>query len=139
MANPVPLIFTCIRLHSCWNERFFDSVLAVCTDRVLSHAGLAAGQDAAHCDRSHLRRRRDHSGKNVPPKTIAATYDAALDRWPRNLAARIGLGNAAYARGDVQHAEKAYRQAALDHPESAIAFNNLAQALDAAHRAVSLV
>ena len=86
--------------------------------------------------------------KNVPPETIAASYEAALERWPHNLAARIGLGNAAYAGGDMQRAEKAYRQATLDPPESAVAFNNLApaladqkrypEALDAAHRAVSL-
>jgi tetratricopeptide (TPR) repeat protein len=86
--------------------------------------------------------------KNVPPETIATSYEAALERWPHNLAARIGLGNAAYAGGDMRRAEKAYRQATLDHPESAIAFNNLAQALadqkrypealDAAHLAVSL-
>lgn len=86
--------------------------------------------------------------KAVPPKNAAAAYEAALEHWPRNLVARIGLGNAAYAQGDVQNAEKAYRQATLDHPESSIAFNNLAQALadqrrypealNAANHAVSL-
>jgi len=86
--------------------------------------------------------------KNVPPQTIEAAYEAALERWPHNLASRIGLGNAAYAQGDVQRAEETYRQATLEHPDSPIAFNNLAQALvdqkrysealDAAHRAVSL-
>lgn len=59
----------------------------------------------------------------------AVAYEAALLRWPTNLTARIGLGNAAYANHDLQRAENAYRQATLDHPESAIAFNNLAQAL----------
>lgn len=86
--------------------------------------------------------------RNVPPKAIEAAYGAALERWPHNLSARIGLGNAAYAQGDVRRAEQTYRQATLDHPDSPIAFNNLAQALsdqerypealDAAHRAVSL-
>lgn len=86
--------------------------------------------------------------KSVPPKSIEAAYKAALKYWPSNLTARIGLGNAAYAQSDVPRAEKAYRQATLDHPDSPIAFNNLAQALadqkrysealDAAHRAVSL-
>lgn len=81
-------------------------------------------------------------------KSAAAAYEAALKRWPRNLAARIGLGNAAYALGDLKRAERAYRQATLDHPESAIALNNLAQtladqkryaeALAAAHQAVRL-
>jgi len=82
------------------------------------------------------------------PKNAAAAYEAALKRWPRNLTARIGLGNAAYALGDLKRAEQAYRQATLDHPESAIAFNNFAQtladqkryaeALAAAHQAVRL-
>lgn len=67
--------------------------------------------------------------KTVSPKSAEAAYRAALDRWPRNLTARIGMGNAAYAQGDARRAETAYRQAALDHPDSPIAFNNLAQAL----------
>ncbi|MDD5330113.1 MAG: PA2778 family cysteine peptidase [Sulfuricella sp.] len=82
------------------------------------------------------------------PKSAEAAYAATLDRWPRNLAARIGMGNTAYIRGDLSRAERAFRQAALDHPDSAIAFNNLAQtladrqlyaeALTAANRAVAL-
>ncbi len=86
--------------------------------------------------------------KAGPPKSAAAAYEAALKRWPRNLTARIGLGNAAYVLGDLKRAERAYRQATLDYPESAIAFNNLAQtladrkryaeALAAAHQAVRL-
>lgn len=86
--------------------------------------------------------------KSSSPKNAEAAYEAALKRWPRNLPARIGLGNAAYAAGDLKRAERAYLQATLDHPDSAIAFNNLAQtladqrryaeALAAANRAVSL-
>jgi tetratricopeptide (TPR) repeat protein len=82
------------------------------------------------------------------PKDAEAAYEVALRRWPDNLTARIGLGNTAYALGDITRAENAYRQAALDHPDSQIAFNNLAQiladqkrypeALAAANRAVSL-
>lgn len=62
-------------------------------------------------------------------KSAEAAYESALRHWPRNLAARIGMGNTAYALGDVKRAEKAYRQATLDHPDSPIAFNNLAQTL----------
>ncbi|MDP2761931.1 MAG: PA2778 family cysteine peptidase [Sideroxyarcus sp.] len=58
-----------------------------------------------------------------------AAYESGLERWPQNLTARIGSGNAAYAQGDMRRAEVAYRQAAQDHPDSAIAFNNLAQVL----------
>lgn len=86
--------------------------------------------------------------KSGQPGRTASAYEAALKRWPRNLAARIGLGNAAYAMSELRRAEEAYRQATLDHPDSAIAFNNLAQtladqkrfseALVAANQAVSL-
>jgi tetratricopeptide (TPR) repeat protein len=82
------------------------------------------------------------------PKSAEAAYESALRLWPRNLTARIGMGNTAYALGDITRAENAYRQAALDHPDSQIAFNNLAQiladqkrypeALAAANQAVSL-
>lgn len=81
-------------------------------------------------------------------KAAHVAYRAALKRWPRDLAARIGLGNTYYAMGRLRLAEKAFRRAATDHPESAVAFNNLAQtladrrryrpALRAARRAVRL-
>jgi Flp pilus assembly protein TadD len=41
----------------------------------------------------------------------------------------MGAGNTAYALGDLAAAEKAYRNAALTHPDSADAWNNLAQVL----------
>lgn len=75
-------------------------------------------------------------------------YAAALEKWPGNLAALIGAGNAAYALKDLPAAESAYRQATVDHPRSGDAWNNLAQtrfelgrrneALIAAQRAVAL-
>lgn len=83
-------------------------------------------------------------------KTSAANkaYATALHKWPHNLAALIGLGNTFYGLGDLGEAERAFRQATMHHPESAVAFNNLAQvlsdlkhyrpALEAARKAVSL-
>jgi tetratricopeptide (TPR) repeat protein len=75
-------------------------------------------------------------------------YVAALDRWPGNLSAQIGVGNAAYQLHDLARAESSFRRAAQDHPDSVAALNNLAQtladqtrypeALQAAQRAVSL-
>jgi tetratricopeptide (TPR) repeat protein len=59
----------------------------------------------------------------------ATAYATALKRWPKSLAARMGLGNSRYARGDVRGAEEAFRQATQEHPEAAVAFNNLAQML----------
>ncbi len=60
---------------------------------------------------------------------VAVAYDTALSRWPDNLVARIGLGNSRYALGDAPGAEAAYRRATRDHPDAAVAFNNLAQVL----------
>ena len=75
-------------------------------------------------------------------------YAAAVQRWPKNLMARMGLGNTAYALKDLDAAEAAFRQAVVDHPDSAAAYNNLAhvlaqrhhyaEALVAARRAVEL-
>lgn len=82
------------------------------------------------------------------PTSAENAYASALKHWPLNLTARIGMGNAAYAQGEVRRAEASYRQATHEHPDSAIAFNNLAQtladqkrydeALESAKQAVSL-
>jgi tetratricopeptide (TPR) repeat protein len=76
------------------------------------------------------------------------SYQAALERWPGQLGALIGLGNTLYAQGDLRAAESVFRQAAEAHPKSAASYNNLAQtlgelgrrdeALEAARIAVSL-
>lgn len=42
--------------------------------------------------------------------------------------ARLALGNQAYRERKLSEAEAQYQQATLDHPESADAWNNLAQA-----------
>lgn len=70
----------------------------------------------------------------VAPDAAGRAYGSALDRWPGNLSARLGLGNVAYRRHDLTAAEKAYRRATVDHPESGAAWNNLAMALHAAGR-----
>ncbi|MDO8596119.1 MAG: PA2778 family cysteine peptidase [Sulfuricaulis sp.] len=62
-----------------------------------------------------------------PEATTA--YSAALRRWPKSLAAQMGLGNSRYALGDVRGAEEAFRQATQEHPDAGVAFNNLAQML----------
>ena len=81
-------------------------------------------------------------------KNARVAYDAMLKRWPSSLAGLMGLGNTAYALKDSAVAEAAFRQATLEHPGAAAAFNNLAhvlaergrldEALAAAERAVSL-
>jgi tetratricopeptide (TPR) repeat protein len=56
-------------------------------------------------------------------------YAAILRRWPDNLGAAIGLGNARHAAGNLPGAESAFRAAVKQHPEAAAAWNNLAQVL----------
>ena len=90
------------------------------------------------------------SGLEQAGQADAATiaYGALLDRWPDNLPALMGFGNARYAAGDVDTARKAFRQAVTLHPNAAEAWNNLAvsladqgrldQALSAAREALRL-
>ncbi|HET9404619.1 MAG TPA: PA2778 family cysteine peptidase [Burkholderiales bacterium] len=67
--------------------------------------------------------------ERVAPGAAQRAYQTALERWPDNLTARIGLGNTAHAQGDFAAAETAYREATRRHPQAADAWNNLAQAL----------
>ncbi|HET7201397.1 MAG TPA: PA2778 family cysteine peptidase [Burkholderiales bacterium] len=67
--------------------------------------------------------------KAGPRGSAHAAYQRALERWPDQLTALIGLGNTAYRAGDLQEAEQAFRRATVAHPESAAAHNNLAQTL----------
>jgi tetratricopeptide (TPR) repeat protein len=64
-------------------------------------------------------------------KGDAATkaYAAALNRWPDNLPAAIGLANQHHARGALGEAVAVLRQARQRHPQSVIVMNNLAQVL----------
>ncbi len=62
--------------------------------------------------------------------TLAETaYAAALQRWPGDLAALVGLGNSRYALRDLPGSEQAFRQATEQHPQSIIGWNNLAEVL----------
>jgi hypothetical protein len=67
--------------------------------------------------------------KSGKPQDAKRAYTTLLARWPQSLAGRIGLGNSAYALGELAEAEQAFRRAALDHDQAAPAFNNLAQTL----------
>lgn len=57
------------------------------------------------------------------------TYGSLLDRWPDSLPALMGFGNARYAQGDVETAQKTFRHAVALHPDAAEAWNNLAVSL----------
>ena len=67
--------------------------------------------------------------ERVSPGTARQAYGAALERWPENLAAAIGLANAQHAAGDLRAAEEVLRNAAGRAPDSVIVLNNLAQTL----------
>lgn len=65
--------------------------------------------------------------ERVSPAAAAQAYRTALKAWPGQLVARLALGNQAYREHKLSDAEAQYHQATLDHPESADAWNNLAQ------------
>jgi len=67
--------------------------------------------------------------KFMEPERALGEYLAVLKRWPASLTAQIGAGNSAYRLHDLNQAERAFRQAAQDHPDSVAAYNNLAQTL----------
>jgi tetratricopeptide (TPR) repeat protein len=68
------------------------------------------------------------------PHLAETAYDAALRRWPADLAALIGLGNSRYAQANLSGSEMAFRAATQAHPEAIIGWNNLAEVLAAQNR-----
>lgn len=63
------------------------------------------------------------------PEASFAAYSAALQRWPDNVAASVGLANRHYALGELAQAEAILRRAHARHPESVAVSNNLAHTL----------
>ena len=56
-------------------------------------------------------------------------YQTALNHWPNNLSAHIGLSNSLYAQGELKSAEMVLRKTTDLFPDEGVAFNNLAQVL----------
>ena len=56
-------------------------------------------------------------------------YLSASNKWPSSLLAQIGIGNTAYALGEYQESEAAYKKALELSPRKAEVWNNLAYAL----------
>ena len=67
--------------------------------------------------------------KTAKPIQSKKAYHAAANRWPKSLVVQMGLGNTAYASGDMKTAKTALQQAVKHHPDSAAAHNNLAHVL----------
>lgn len=72
--------------------------------------------------------------KTRQPHLAETAYDAALRRWPADLAALVGLGNSRYAQANLGGSEAAFRQATQAHPQAIIGWNNLAEVLAAQNR-----
>ena len=131
LPTPLPVF------EKIWREEDYWAMIAVPPDRVpvtATETRYAAAVVAL--ERSgHL-------------KNALIAYTAMLKRWPGSLAGHMGRGNTAYALHDLDTAETAFKQATLDNPEAAAAFNNLANvlaergkfgdAVTAAEKAVSL-
>lgn len=64
-----------------------------------------------------------------PATDVGPAYTAALLHWPDNQLVNLTAGNDAYNRGNLKMAEQLFSKATQEPPESAAAFNNLAQTL----------
>lgn len=62
------------------------------------------------------------------PHEAELAYRALLLRWPGDLTALMGLGNVTYARGEFRESVRSLREAVRAHPDSAMAWHNLALA-----------
>ncbi|MEK6244306.1 MAG: PA2778 family cysteine peptidase [Pseudomonadota bacterium] len=101
-----------------WQESGYWSMLALAPGRVPAtarEADFAAAVAAL-----------EQAGRRLEARE---SYRALLARWPDNLVGLIGLGNVEYTLQDMAAAERAFRRASEAHPQSAIAFNNLAHVL----------
>ena len=62
------------------------------------------------------------------------SYETILEKWPKSLPALIGLGNIKYAKKSFKQSMNYLKQATQYHPESSMAWHNLAIAQGAAKR-----
>lgn len=90
---------------------------------------LRAGALPLTADRPAVEKMLTQLEKFAAPAALLAWYQQAGLRWPDSLALSIGLGNAAYASGQLAQSEQAFRLAIDRHPNSAVAMNNLATVL----------
>lgn len=67
--------------------------------------------------------------KNASSSDKRLAYTTAVKRWPDNLVLLMGLGNSAFAAGDLSAAAQAFNAAIAAHPDSAAAYNNYANVL----------
>lgn len=89
---------------------------------------LAPGRLPAITDQSALTEALLAFERAAAPAAARLSYAAAAERWPDNPLYRIGLGNTAYAQGDLDGAAEAFRAAATIGGDGA-AWHNLAVVL----------
>jgi len=68
----------------------------------------------------------EQTGRSSPAHRA---YLSAANKWPSSLLAQIGIGNTAYALGEYDKSESAYKKALELSPQKAEVWNNLAYAL----------
>jgi hypothetical protein len=90
---------------------------------------LHPGEMPAHVDRRGYLKAAAALEATSQPEAARAAYRAALDRWPGDAIAWLGLGNTAFALGEWGEAEAQYRRILDKEPGNAVARNNLAQVL----------
>lgn len=87
---------------------------------------LAPGQWPATASEAQAQAAAVGFERAAPPAQAALAYRSLLARWPGNLVAGIGLGNALQTAGDLPGAALAFTAMAERH-DSAVAWNNLAR------------
>lgn len=90
---------------------------------------LPPGQLPASADADELAKALIAYEKNAAAPAKKMAYQTAVKKWPDHLVLLMGLGNAAYAAGDLSLAAGSFRHVTEVHPESAAAYNNLANVL----------
>lgn len=88
---------------------------------------LPPGELAATADARSTAQAAVAFERTAAPASAERVYEAMLRRWPHDLLATIGVGNARMSLGDAMGAARAWEEAALRH-DSAVAWNNLALA-----------
>ena len=63
------------------------------------------------------------------PAVLIVAYQAAVARWPGQVAARFGLAHALRESGDLDQAERICRSLLVERPETPAVVNNLADVL----------
>ena len=101
-----------------WRESDYWSMLALAPGRLPASAREAEFAAAVAA--------LEQAGRRLEARE---SYRALLARWPENLVGLVGLGNVEYNLQDMAAAERAFRLASAAHPQSGIAWNNLAHAL----------